>query len=214
MLHIETFVVNMIQENCYVLHDETHEAVIIDDGAYYQEEKKSIEDYIENNHLKLVHMLNTNAHLDHEFGNRAIYDRYGLEAEFHQADSDLYKMLSLQAQSIMGVKLDIETTPVSRYLKEGDKVAFGNHTLNIIETPGHTPGGICFYCEDEKVLFSGDSLFWQSIGRTDFPESDGVALIKSLKEKVLTLPEDTSVLTGHGPSTTIGEEKRKNIYFR
>ena len=86
--------------------------------------------------------------------------------------------------------------------------------LRVIETPGHTPGGVCFYCEEEKVIFSGDSLFWQSIGRTDFPGSDETALIESLKKKVLTLPDDTVVLSGHGPSTTVGNEKRKNIYFR
>ena len=214
MLNIETFTVNMIQENCYVLSDETSEAVIIDDGAYYPEEKQTIEEYIDSNHLKPVHLLNTHAHFDHTFGNRSIYERYGLKAELHQADAELYRMLPLQAQSIIGVRLNVESTPIERFLKEGDVVTFGHHALRVIETPGHTPGGVCFYCEEEKVIFSGDSLFWQSIGRTDFPGSDETALIESLKKKVLTLPEDTVVLSGHGPSTTVGNEKRKNIYFR
>lgn len=214
MLHIQKFVVNMIQENCYILNDETKEAVIIDDGAYYPEERKAIEQYILDHQLKPVHLLDTHAHFDHIMGNEALFKKFGLKAELHSNDAYLYSTISLQAQSLLANKLDIHEAPVGNFIKQDDIISFGNHSLKVIETPGHTPGGVCFYCESEKLLFSGDSLFQQSIGRTDLPGGDGVKLLSSLKNNILVLPEDTKVFPGHGPSTTIKEEKEMNIYFK
>ena len=214
MLHIEKFTVNMIQENCYIVNDETLDAVIIDDGAFYPEEKQAIEQYIEQNHLRPVHLLNTHAHFDHVLGNRAIYDKYGLLTELHEADAYLLDSLHTQVREMMGWEMEEVQIPAGKFLTEQDEITFGSHKLRVIATPGHTPGGICFYCEQEQVLFSGDSLFQYSIGRTDFPGGNLMSLISSLKQKVLTLPDDTQVLSGHGPATTVGQEKSANLYLR
>lgn len=216
MLHIERFEVNMIQENCYIIHDESNEAVIIDDGAHYKEEQDAIENYIKNNHLKPVLLLNTHTHFDHIMGNKALYDTFGLKARFSSADSYLYDSISEQMKEIMGCSLhNVSDAPAGDFIKEGDELVFGNNIkIVVISTPGHTPGGLCFYLPEEKVLFSGDSLFQGSIGRTDFPGGNEYDLINSLKEKVLTLPGDVTVLPGHGPSTTIEAENYQNIYFR
>lgn len=214
MLHIQKFVVNMIQENCYVVNDETLEAVIVDDGAYYHEEKLAIENYINENGLHPVLLLDTHAHFDHIMGNKALYDRYGLKARFSRADAALYDGLKDQARLIMGFALEgLESAPAGPFVSEGDVLTFGSHRFSVIATPGHTPGGLCFYCKEENVLFSGDSLFHGSIGRTDLPGGDTEALVNSLKTKILTLPEPTRVLTGHGPATDVLTEKKINPYL-
>lgn len=214
MLNIKVFTVNMVQENCYILSDETKDAVIIDDGAYFPEEEMAIEQYILSEGLTPKHLILTHAHFDHIMGSGKVFEKYCLKAEMSNKDAYLYDMASLQAQSIIGRKLDFQTAPVGNFLKDSDKVEFGSHSLSVIETPGHTLGGVCFYCEAEKILFSGDSLFQQSIGRTDLKGGNMEMLIKSLKEKVLTLPEETKVYPGHGSSTQIGYEKENNIYFK
>lgn len=214
MIKIKCFTVNMVEENCYVLNDETKEAVIIDDGAYLRGEHQAIDTYIAREGLKLKHVLNTHAHFDHTLGNYHLFQTYGLKPEMSAADAELYGNLSLQVQSLLGRKLKVDVAPVEHLLHEKDIITFGTHQLQVIETPGHTPGGICLYCKAENVLFSGDSLFQQSIGRTDFPGGNTFSLISSLKEKVMSLPDNTKVYPGHGLPTTIGEERRLNPYFR
>lgn len=214
MIKIKCFTVNMLEENCYVLSDDTHEAVIIDDGAYIRGEHQAIDHYIVRENLIPKHVLNTHGHFDHTLGNFHLYQTYGLKPEMSTADADLYDHLSLQIQSILGRKLKVEVVSVEHFLHDGDTIRFGNHQLQVIETPGHTPGGICLYCRQENILFSGDSLFRQSIGRTDFPGGNALSLISSLKERVMTLPDSTKVYPGHGEPTTIGEERYFNPYFR
>ena len=180
----------MIQENCYILNDETNEAVIIDDGAYYPEEKKAIEDYFTANKLHPVRLIDTHAHFDHILGNESLYQKYGLKAEFHSNDAYLYDMAGQQTKNLLGSSIRVNPVPFGPFLKGGDEIAFGKHKLKVIETPGHSPGGVCYYCEAEKVLFSGDSLFQQSIGRTDLAGGDSDQLITSLKARILVLPEE------------------------
>lgn len=214
MLNIQEFTVNMIQENCYILSDETNEAVIIDDGAFYEDERNDIENYLEKKGLTPVRLLNTHAHFDHTLGNPAIYDKYGLKADLHVNDAELYDRIDWQVQTILGAGLNYSMPPVGQFLKEGDIIPFGHHEIRVMETPGHTPGGICFYIKAENLLFSGDTLFQQSVGRADLPGGNMAALINSIKNKLLVLPDETQVLTGHGPATTIGNEKRHNLYLR
>lgn len=214
MLTIERFIVNMIQENCYVVSDETHEGVIIDCGAFYLEEKEAIRQYVEEHGLKIKHLLNTHLHFDHVLGDEYLFKTLGLEPEACDRDLPLYEHIDEQLEDFLGLQnYEIHLPPLKRCLDDGDTVTFGTHTLHVIATPGHTPGGLEFYCKEEKVLFSGDSLFRHSIGRTDFPGGDYDALIMSLKEKVLVLPDDVKVLPGHSLSTTIGNEKKANPYF-
>lgn len=213
MLNIKCFVVNMLEENCYVVSDDTKQAVIIDDGAWIRGEHCSIDEYIRREGLTLTHILNTHAHFDHSMGNGHLWATYGLKPEMSNRDAELYTNLSLQVQSMLGHKMKVDVAPLGDMLKEDDIIKFGNHTLKVLETPGHTPGGVCFYCKEEGVLFSGDSLFEQSIGRTDFPGGSALDLISSLQNKVMTLPDNTVVYPGHGNSTTIERERRYNPYL-
>lgn len=204
----------MIQENCYIVSDETNEGVIIDCGAFYREEKEAIKKYIEDKHLTIKHLLDTHLHFDHVLGNEYLFDVFHLQPEANDRDLSLYQNIDKQLTDFIGLQnYPIHLPPLKRSLDEGDTVTFGTHTFSVIATPGHTPGGIEFYCKEKKVLFSGDSLFRRSIGRTDFPGGDYNSLIKSLKEKILTLPEDVKVLPGHSLSTTIGNERKTNPYF-
>lgn len=214
MLTIQRFVVNMIEENCYVLWDETREAVIVDCGAFTPEERQAIRDYVDGNHLCVKHLLNTHGHFDHVFGNRFVCDAYGLSPELHCDEVATYEAAAGQMQAFMHRSFPLDVPPVGRIFAAGDTIGFGTHLLQVIHTPGHTPGGVCFYCEAEKVLVSGDSLFLGSIGRCDLPGGDERSLVRTLRERVLTLPEDVRVLPGHGPETTVGYESRYNSCLR
>ena len=211
MINIERFACNMLQENCYVVSDSTKECVIIDCGAYYEEERKAIKQYIDGNGLKPVHLLVTHGHLDHNFGNRFVADEYGLKPEVSGGDSRLMENLGEQAQAF-NVKLDCEMPPVGHYFDEGDEIKFGNHTFKVISTPGHSRGSVCLYCKEENVLFSGDTLFKGSIGRTDFEGGSMLQIIQSLR-MLAQMPDSTVVLSGHGEQTTIGFELAHNPYM-
>jgi len=218
MLQIKLFTVNPIQENTYVVSDETKEAVIIDCGCFTEREWKTVKDYIEDQHLRPVHLLNTHLHFDHCLGNRFAVRDYHLLAEAAMADYDLYSGMQAQAAMFMGnyyaSHIDTDfTAQLAPALKEGDTIRFGSHTLTVIATPGHTPGGICFYCQAENVLFSGDSLFSGSIGRTDLPGGSFRDLITSISSKLLILSPSTTVYSGHGPATTIDDEIKCNPYL-
>lgn len=213
MLHIQPFVCNMIQENCYVVSDETGEAVIIDCGAFYDSEKAAIKDYIAEHRLRPTHLLATHGHIDHNFGNRFVGDEWGLRVEVHAADEPLMATLPEQAASICGLQMTADDfAPVGRYLHGDDTIAFGHHELMLIEAPGHTPGGVLFYCKDERTAFTGDTLFRGSIGRSDLPGGSMFMLIQSLR-MVCQLPDDTQLYPGHGPATTIGHEVAHNPYI-
>ncbi len=213
MLTIEAFVVNMVEENCYVVFDETNEAVIIDCGALTGGEQSGIDKYISDRHLTVRHLLCTHGHFDHVFGNAHVYERYGLQPEMHRGDEDLYRNAAEQVRLILHRTYRDELPAIGKFLQEKDVVRFGAHQFEVIATPGHTQGGVCFYCQQENVLFSGDSLFLHSIGRTDLPGGNGEQLVESLTTKILTLPPETVVYPGHGPATTIGEEQLHNPYL-
>lgn len=213
-MQIVRFVVNMIQENCYLVWDEaTLEAALIDCGAFYQEEKDAISALIKKENLKLTHLYNTHGHFDHVFGAQFVHDTYGVGIELCEDEACTYKDAKTFMTNVLHLNKALTLPPVRHYFKDGDKLKVGNVTMQVIETPGHTPGGVCFYCEAEGVLFSGDSLFKHAIGRCDFPGGDEVRLVTALKERILTLPDNVKVLPGHGDMTTIGEEKRKNAYL-
>lgn len=212
MLRIERFVVNPLAENCYVVSDETNECVIIDCGAYSENERKAVVDYIRGNGLKPVHLLQTHGHIDHCFGNDTIYKEFGLKPELHVNDEQLMNDLALQSQMILGHDLDVETVPVGRYLTENDVIDFGSHRFKIIETPGHSRGCVFYFCEEEKIAFSGDTLFRGSIGRTDFMGGSMFQIIQSLR-MICQMSDDIRILPGHGEETTIGYECQSNMYL-
>jgi glyoxylase-like metal-dependent hydrolase (beta-lactamase superfamily II) len=202
----------MLQENCYVVNDDTKECIIIDCGAYWEEEKTAIVDYIRDNQLVPKHLIATHAHIDHNFGNAKIYEEFGLKPEVHASDEELMSKLDWQAESIAGIHLDYKMPPVGKYLTTKDKIEFGNHIFTIIETPGHSSGSVFFYCENEHVAFSGDTLFRHSIGRTDFEGGSKFMIIQSLRI-ICQLPDNTRILPGHGEETTIGLELAGNPYL-
>ena len=218
MLNVKKFIFNPIEENTYIVSDDTLEAVIIDCGCFFEKEWMRMKEYIEQNHLNPVHLINTHLHFDHSYGNRFAIRDYHLKAEASIEDYDLYSGMQAQIAMFLGnriasqVNLDF-TSQLAPPLKEGDSVHFGHHQLSVISIPGHTPGGICLYCEEEKILCSGDSLFCGSIGRTDLPGGNYHDLVTSLSEKILKLPPDTIVYSGHGPETSIENEIKYNPYL-
>ncbi|MGN0282299.1 MAG: MBL fold metallo-hydrolase [Prevotella sp.] len=214
MMKIERFVVNPFQENCYIVSDETKEGIIIDCGAFYEEERRAVVEYVKNNGIILKHLVSTHGHIDHNFGNNTINEHFGLKAEVHAADEPLMKKLVEQALTFCNYRLNYEMPAVGRYFTEKDTITFGTHTLSIINTPGHTPGSVIFYCKEEGVAFSGDTLFKMSIGRTDFELGSYSDIMKSLERLSEILPDDTVILSGHGPKTTMKEEKKYNPYLK
>ena len=214
MVNIKRFMCNPLQENCYVVSDDTKECVIIDCGAFFPDEKSALTDYVRKNSLKPVHLIATHGHLDHNFGNAYIWRTYGLKAEICAEDEELLANLPLHARELFGMEITDEQPPIGRLLQDGDTITFGTHQLTVMRTPGHSHGSALFYCEAEKTVFTGDTLFRMSIGRTDFPEGSWKEMEQSLHSVVARLPQETVVLPGHGPQTSIADEMRYNPYLR
>ena len=209
---IKTFTFNPFQENTFILHDNTNEAVIIDAGCLNDGEKRLITHYFEENKLTLKRVINTHLHLDHQFGNKYLFDTFGVAPEAGQEDEFLLGNVAAQARSF-GLPYNEETQPLSSYIIENQEIKFGNSSLKVIHVPGHSPGSMAFYSEKDGVLFAGDVLFQGSIGRTDLVKGDHATLILSITKKLLPLPDSTVVYCGHGPITTIGNEKKTNPYL-
>ena len=214
MITIKTFPFNLLQENTYVVSDETLDCVIIDCGAYYEEERKAITEYITGQNLHPCHLLATHGHWDHNLGNDTIYNTFGLKVEAAAEDEFLITDIPRNFQSIIGAPLRREYPAVGHFFDKGEVIKFGNHELQVLKTPGHSPGSVVFYCEQEHVAFSGDTLFKMSVGRTDFEGGSYQALMSSLNNVLAKLPYETAVLPGHGPKTTIGEELKYNPYMQ
>lgn len=210
---VKGFEFNMFPVNTYVLSDETNEAVIIDAGCYYEDEQEMLKQYIERNGLKVKHLLNTHLHLDHIFGNAFVAREYGVKPEASADDEFLLPKVEDYCR-MFGFKLNEETPSIGNYLKEGDEIRFGNTVLKVIQAPGHSPGSLVYYSGKDNCLFCGDVLFRGSIGRTDLDKGDYHQLINSISTKLFILPDQTIVYTGHGESTTIGNEKMNNPFFR
>ena len=209
---IKTFTFNPIQENSYLVYDETLEAVVIDAGCISKVEKRALKQYIEDNNLTLKRVLNTHLHFDHQFGNRFLFETFGIKPEAGKEDEYLLENVIAQTRSF-GMDVDEEAQPLGGYIIENQEIKFGNSTFKAFHVPGHSPGSMAFYAEKEGVLFVGDVLFRGSIGRTDLPGGDYATLIQSITQKLLPLPDSTVVYSGHGPQTTIGFEKKNNPFL-
>ncbi|HXC92703.1 MAG TPA: MBL fold metallo-hydrolase [Geobacteraceae bacterium] len=204
----ETIVVGELGVNCYILADsETKEGIVIDPGA----DPGNILSAIKANGIKVLYILNTHGHFDHIGGNRKVAEVTGARLMINKEDEPFLSRASKSA-TMYGLKAE-DSPPPSSYLEEGDVISFGRHALKVIHIPGHSPGGSCFYLEKEGLLISGDSLFAESIGRTDLPGGSQAALVLSIRSKLLVLPDETRVFPGHGPSSTIGHEKKFNPYL-
>lgn len=209
---IKTFTFNPFQENTYLIFDETNDAVIIDAGCLQAGEKQVLKRFIEDNKLTIKRVLNTHLHLDHQFGNKFLFDTYGIAPEACIEDEFLLENVVAQARSY-GFPVTEEAQPLGAYITENQEINFGNSSLKAIHAPGHSPGSMVLYSEKDGVMFAGDVLFQGSIGRTDLPKGDYASLILAITKKLLILPDSTVVYCGHGPSTTIGYEKKNNPYL-
>lgn len=213
MMKVKTFEFNPICENTYLAYDETGECIIIDAGCFYPQEKQFLLNFIKDNNLTLKHLLNTHLHFDHVLGNNFIYEQFGLKTNANKGDEFLLEAMPAQMR-MFGFK-DAENAPsIGTYINDGDIVEFGNQKLLVLQVPGHSPGSVAFYNAEAGCVFVGDVLFQSSIGRTDLAGGDFNTLIHSIKSKLLTLPLDTVVYSGHGPSTTIKQEMQNNMYLR
>ncbi len=212
MITIKCFLFNPVDVNCYVVSDSNGEGVVIDCGAFDKSEFNDLQQYVESNKIALRHALQTHMHFDHVFGLDYLYNRYGLKPECHAEEAKIYEGNPRLAMELCGAQLPLPTVEMGNFLNDGQTITLGNLELKVMHTPGHTPGGLCFYCHSEGILFSGDTLFQGSIGRTDTPFGNWREEIESVNNKLLTLPPETVVYPGHGPSTTVEYELRYNPY--
>ena len=212
MITIKTFEFNHFAEKCYILSDETKEAVIIDCGALFPQEYEAITDYVAENSLTLKHLLCTHLHVDHVFGNPFIYNTYGLKPEVHRLETEVLPSPAVQAQAF-GIEMKMEEAPYGNFISDNDKITFGNSELKALHIPGHSPGSIVYYCEKEGFAMTGDTLFCNSIGRTDLWGGSHETLIRAINDKLLTLPTNTIIYPGHGDKSKIGYERRYNSFL-
>ncbi len=204
----ETIVVGQLGVNCFIMADEvTKEGIVVDPGG----DAASIIATLKAKAIKTLYILNTHGHFDHIGANKRLVEATGAKLMIHKDDEPF---LGRAAHSAVMYGLTADNSPVpAAHLKDGQKIAFGRHELKVIHTPGHSPGGVCLYLAEEKMLISGDALFAESIGRTDLPGGSQEQLVNAIRTKLLTLPAETRVYPGHGPATTIGHEKKYNPYL-
>ncbi|WP_205509407.1 MBL fold metallo-hydrolase [Longitalea arenae] len=212
MLTVTSFTFSPVQENTYVVHNETGECCFIDPGCYFGNERNELKEFIQTSGLTPKYLLNTHCHLDHVFGNKFIHDTWGLTLHLHEKEKPLLEYAPTFAVS-WGLPFDNYKGDLI-FLREGDTLALGNDTLQVLFTPGHSPGHIAFYCQAQQFVLGGDVLFQQSIGRTDLPGGNLETLLASIRSQLFVLPDETVVYPGHGPQTTIGYEKKHNPFLR
>jgi glyoxylase-like metal-dependent hydrolase (beta-lactamase superfamily II) len=207
---VKSFVVSPFAENCYVCHD-AGEAVLIDPGTATAAERDAVLDYVTRNGLTVRHLLLTHAHIDHILGCAFFAREFGMKWKLHEADLPLLDGAELQAR-MFGVELQKPPTPEPS-LVEGETIRFGKATWEILHTPGHSPGSVSFYDEANGFVVSGDVLFQGSVGRTDLWQGSMPTLLNAIQQKLMPLPDETVVYSGHGPETTIGRERQTNPFI-
>jgi len=206
------FEFNAFAENTYILHDSTGEAIIVDPGCYDGSEKEQLSQYISDHKLEVKHLINTHCHIDHVLGNAFVKDRYKVDLQIHKNDEPVLRAVKSYASNYGFAQY--QESEVDAFIDENSTVAFGNTTLEVLFVPGHAPGHIALVHHETKSVINGDVLFFNSIGRTDLPGGDHDTLISSIQNVLFKLPDDYTVYCGHGPSTTIGYEKRTNPFCR
>lgn len=210
MLEVKSFTFNPFEENTYVVYDETREAVIIDPGCYEKEEQEELVSFITKEKLQVKLLLNTHAHIDHVLGNYFVKNRYAVPFYLHPTELPVLRSVKSYAGNY-GFAGYQEVLPDGT-LKEGESIRFGNSSLDVLFLPGHSPGHVGFYAPVQGLLLAGDVLFYRSVGRTDLPGGNTETLLGSIQQKLFSLPDDVVVYPGHGPTTTLGEEKVSNPF--
>jgi glyoxylase-like metal-dependent hydrolase (beta-lactamase superfamily II) len=211
MIQVKVFVFNPIQENTYVLYTPKGNAILLDPGCYFTAEQEMLKNFLAENELQPVQLINTHCHLDHAFGNKWVHETYGLELYLHPEEEKMLAFAPISGEK-WGLPFKNYEGPL-HFLNEGDTVLLDETELQVLLTPGHSSGSICLYCKEQNFVIAGDVLFKGSIGRTDLPFGDYETLLKSIREKLFVLPDETIVYNGHGPNTTIGYERRNNPFL-
>ena len=209
----KAFTFNPVGENTYLIWDEeSREAAIIDAGMSNNRENTIISEFITKENLQLKYALQTHMHFDHIWGLAYIQETYGLKPLCHAAEESIYRDVP-EMTSMFRLSMNWNLPVVERYINEGDTFQLGNTTIKVLHTPGHTPGGLSYYIESAHTLFTGDTLFKGSVGRTDLPGGNLSEEMDSIKNKIITLPSETIVYSGHGPESNIGWELKNNPYL-
>ena len=211
MLTVTSFTFSPVQENTYVVYNQSGDCCIIDPGCYFGNERNELKEFIQDAGLSPKYLLNTHCHLDHVFGNKFVHETWGLTLHLHEKEKPVLEYAPTFGLS-WGLPFDNYQGDLI-FLREGEAIRLGNDTLHILFTPGHSPGHVCFYAEAEQFVIGGDVLFYQSIGRTDLPGGDYDTLITSIHKQLFVLPDEVVVYPGHGPETTIGYEKVHNPFL-
>jgi len=212
MINIQKFTFNPVRENTYILFDESGECAIIDPGMYDSAEQNELADFIKQNQLEPTLLLNTHCHYDHVFGNKFVFDNWGLKPQFHKGELFVLQAIPGYVPQ-MGLRYELSPEP-EVFLTETGTVSFGDSSLALIFAPGHSPAHLCFYSAEDNFLIGGDVLFYTSIGRTDLPGGNHAQLLASIRNNLFILPDDCKVYPGHGPATTIGFEKLNNPFLQ
>lgn len=210
MLHIKSFTFNPFQENTYLIYDELGEATLIDPGCYETEEQLDLLNFISEKKLKVTQLVNTHCHVDHVLGNFWAKKTFGLPLGIHKNEISVLKSVEVYGPNYGFT--NYQTTEADYFLNEGEALKVGNESLKILFVPGHAPGHLVFYHEPSKQAIVGDTIFHGSIGRTDLPGGNHTLLISKIKSELLTLPDETVLYPGHGPSTTVAFEKASNPF--
>ncbi len=211
MISLKQFTFNPFAENTYIIHNDAKECLIIDPGCSNAYEIEQVTNYIEKNGLTPVRLLNTHCHVDHIPGNPIMAEKYNLGLEIHALEENVLAQAPNYGP-MFGIEIPSQPA-VARFLKDGDVEAFGDNEFHVLHTPGHSPGSVCFYFPKAKIIVAGDVLFKGSVGRYDLPGSNGEDLFNSISKTLMALPDDVIVFSGHGPKTTIGEERKSNPFL-
>jgi glyoxylase-like metal-dependent hydrolase (beta-lactamase superfamily II) len=213
-MKIARFQFQLFGVNTYVVWDEnTLFGAVIDPGMSSSREEKALTDFINREKIAVKHLINTHLHIDHAASDRFVCNTYGVNISAHRMDASLGERLAQQAD-MFGLPFSPKDIEISTFLEDGDTIEIGDSSLQVLHVPGHSKGSIALYDKIGKFILTGDALFAGSIGRTDLPGGSMTQLLTSIKEKILTLPEDTIVYPGHGDPTTVGDEIKYNPFLR
>lgn len=214
MFHCKRLTVNPVEENCYILWDDTsHEGAVVDCGVWTKGEQTAFSAFVQKNEIRLKYALQTHMHFDHCLGLGFIYETYNLKPLCHAQDIDTYHGAAEMVRQWFNVDISSMLPEASPILDLHTRLTLGDVDIQVLHTPGHTPGGVSFFLPQPRIVFSGDTLFRMGIGRTDLPGGNYEQELQSISSKLFILPEDTRVLPGHGPESTIEAERSGNPYL-